>query len=100
MLDATTTYSKKRRSVNAPPVEITDFALTILRAVHRYRLLEWRQLRDLFAATLTETQRLTELVERLYRNAYLEEVPRPLYSDDEPKGQIYRLGAAGAELLS
>jgi hypothetical protein len=43
---------------------------------------------------------LAERIELLYRNAYLEEIPRPLYPDELSKGQVYRLGPAGAQLLS
>jgi hypothetical protein len=100
MLQPTFAFSQKLRSRKAPPVEVTDLEMGILRALHRYRLLEWRQILELFAATLSDTKRLAERVELLYRNAYLEEVPRPLYADEQTKGQVYRLGAAGAQLLS
>ncbi len=79
MSDIFPMFSQKRRSINAPPVEVGDGELAILRAVHRYRLLEWRQLQDLFATAVPDTTHLAERVELLYRNAYIEEVPRPLY---------------------
>src|SRR5215208_6994578 len=100
MLNSTIAFSQKRRSVSAPPVEVGDLELQLLRAVHRYRLLEWRQIQELFAATLSDTKHLADRVELLYRNAYLEEIPRPLYPNELAKGQVYRLGAAGAQLLS
>src|SRR5258708_22659294 len=86
--------------MNAEPMGVGDIELEILRAVYRYRLLEWRQIQELFATSLSDTKHLAERIELLYRNAYLEEIPRPLYPDEQAKGQVYRLGAAGAQLLS
>src|SRR5437867_4995468 len=100
MLQSSTLFSPKKRSLHAPPVEVTDSALVVLRSVHRYRLLEWRQILDLFGSSVNDTKELAELIERLYQNAYLEAIPRPLYPGEETKGQLYRLGAAGALLLS
>ncbi len=100
MLQSTFPFSQKLRSRNAPPVEVTELEMAILRALHHYRLLEWRQLLELFAASITDTKHLAERIELLYRNAYLEEIPRPLYPDELSKGQVYRLGPAGAQLLS
>jgi hypothetical protein len=100
MFSSTFEFSQKQRSKNAPPVEVTERVESILRAVHRYRLLEWRQIIDLFGSSVGDTKELAELVELLYRNAYLEEIPRPLYPHEEAKGQVFRLGVAGAQLLS
>src|SRR6266511_2896814 len=100
MLNSTIAFSQKRRSFSAPPVEVGDLELQLLRAVHRYRLLEWRQIQYLFGHSVSATKHLAERVELLWRNAYLEEIPRPLYSEEAARGQVYRLGAAGAQLLS
>lgn len=93
-------FSPKRRTINAPPVEIGAFERELLRALHHYRLLEWRQIQDLFGAVVPNTKHLAERVELLFRNAYIEEVPRPLYPSEADKGAVYRLGSAGALLLS
>src|SRR5207244_3531761 len=93
-------FSTKRRSVHAPPVDITDTTLEILRAIHRYRLLEWRQICALFGSSVQDTKHLAERIELLYRNAYIEEVPRPLYPSEMEHGSVYRLGIAGAQLLA
>jgi Replication-relaxation len=100
MSDPVALFSQKRRRRNAPPVEVGDFELQILRAVHRYRLLEWRQIQNLFRTSVGDTKHLAERVELLYRNAYLEAVPRPRYADEGATGDVYRLGAEGAVLLS
>ena len=100
MSDIFPMFSQKRRSINAPPVEVGDGELAILRAVHRYRLLEWRQLQDLFATSVADTKHLAERVELLYRNGYVEEVPRPLYPAEMERGKVYRLGVAGAQFLA
>src|SRR6266496_2193021 len=74
MLQSPVTFSPKLRSKNAPPVEVTDLEMGILRALHRYRLLEWRQIQALFGASLHDTKQLAERIELLYLNAYVEVV--------------------------
>jgi hypothetical protein len=100
MLHSPFAFSQKLRTRNAPPVEIADLEMGILHALHRYRLLEWRQIRALFASSVPNMEHLAERIELLYRNAYVEEVPRLLYSAEMERGKVYRLGGVGAQLLA
>src|SRR6266508_3114964 len=100
MSRSTHAFSPKLRIKNAPPVEVTDPEMDILHALHRYRLLEWRQILDLFGSSVPDIKHLAERIERLYQNAYLEDVPRPLYPSEAERGHVYRLGVAGAHLLA
>src|SRR5438093_12331598 len=100
MLRSTYAFSQKLRSRNAPPVEVADLAMHILRALHRYRLLEWRQISALFGSSVPDTAALAERMELLYRNAYIDTVDRPLYPSEAQRGQVYRLGVTGAQYLS
>jgi Replication-relaxation len=63
--------------------------------LHRYSVLTPRQLERLFPAF-----DVRNTLEQLYQNAYVERIPRPTYSHEEPKEPAYRLGTEGGRFLA
>jgi hypothetical protein len=91
---------RKRRSVGAPALHLTEQDIAILHTVHHYSLLLRRQIETLLAPYYPSFYLSEDILERLYQSAYLERVLRPTYSHEEPKEPAYRLGSEGGRLLA
>jgi hypothetical protein len=86
-------FSRKRRTLSASPIELKEKDKKILRAVHKLRAVEVLHIEKLFGISQTYAK---ERLTLLYDNAYLELVPRPY----APKQLVYRLGSEGARVLA
>jgi len=95
---------RKRRIKSAPPFQMTDRDAAIVDAVHQYRMLEQRQVEQMFFAPTpsqyTNTNRSRERLRLLYQHGYLERILRPIHPSEGSKGPVYRLGAKGAKFLA
>ena len=95
---------RKRRTINAPTFQMTPRDIALVEAVHRYRLLERRQVEDLFFSPTpgrhTNTNRSRERLRLLYQHGYLERIHRFTHPAEGSQGPVYRLGVNGAKLLA
>jgi hypothetical protein len=97
----TTAVPLKRRALHAPGFALTERDTVIVEAVYRYRMLERRQVEQLFFSTRgTNTNRARERLRLLYQHGYLERVARPVYSTTAHPGPVYRLALRGAQLVA
>jgi hypothetical protein len=90
----------KRRITRAPLFRITERDISVVAAVHHYRMLERRQIEYLFFGGGTNTNRARERLRLLYQHGYLERIARPIYPTIPAPGPVYRLSARGAKLLA
>ena len=94
----------KRRSRRAPPFQMTERDIAIVEAVYRYRMLERRQIENLFFLSATgqrtNTSYARKRLRRLYLHGYLERILRPIDPSEGSRGPVYRLGPTGARLLA
>ena len=94
----------KRRSSRAPPFQMTERDSAIVEAVYRYRMLERRQIENLFFVSVTgrhtNTSYARKRLRRLYLYGYLERILRPIDPSEGSRGPVYRLGPTGARLLA
>jgi len=72
----------------------------IVEAVHRYRMLERRQIEKLFSPSSPHSTRIPRRLRLLYQYSYLDRVLRPIYPEEGDRGPVYRLGVEGARLLA
>src|SRR6185436_18820384 len=83
---------------------VTERDVAVLEAVHRYRMLERRQVERLFFAPpdgrASNTNRARERLRWMARARYLSRIPRPIYFFSPHPGPVYRLAQGGAKLLA
>jgi len=95
---------RRRRIATASPFQMTSRDIAVVEAIHRYRMLERRQVESLFfqkaPGQRTNTNRSRERLRLLYQHGYLERVPRPIHPSQGSKGPVYRLGVNGAKFLA
>jgi hypothetical protein len=95
---------EKRRTRRAPPFQLTERDTAIIEAVHHYRMLERRQVEELFFLSTdgqhTNTSYARKRLRRLYLQGYLERILRPIDPSAGSRGPVYRLGPTGARLLA
>jgi len=88
---------KKQRSASAPPFQLTEREREVLRAVHRFRVLDRQQIQSLFFPNLSKACTRLRL---LYQHGFLERLYRLSYLSHMRRGPVYRLGARGARALA
>jgi hypothetical protein len=94
----------QHRPIRLPTFRLTERDVAVLDAIHRYRMLERRQVERLFFAPpdgrASNTNRARERLRRLARERYLSRIPRPIYFFSPHPGPVYRLAQGGAKLLA
>ena len=96
-------YRYKVRATQAPPMQMTNRDLSILEAVHKYRVLHRGQISHQFFAGLKGEGQGSTARRRLgllYQNGYLERIPRFVAPPMNNPGPAYRLAARGAAILA
>lgn len=95
---------EKRRTRHAPPFQLTERDTAIIEMVHHYRMLERRQVEQLFftstAGQHTNTSYARKRLRCLFLHSYLERILRPIDPSRGSRGPVYRLGPKGAQFLA
>lgn len=94
-------YRYKVRATQAPHRQMTNRDLSILEAVHRYRVLHRGQIsQQFFIGVNDEGSTARRRLGLLYQNGYLERIPRFVAPPMNNPGPAYRLAARGAAVLA
>lgn len=88
---------RKVRSHSAPPFELTERDLEVLKAVYYFRVLDETQIARLF---FPSADRAYRRLYRLYLHGYLERIDWPQYPGMPQPAPAYRLALLGARKLA
>jgi len=95
--DLASDVPRKMRTKHAPVFQLTERDTNVLRALHRLRILDRRQIERLFFPNFSLT---CERLRKLYLHGYVERIYRPPKRNGAARGPAYRLGARGAKFLA